>query len=197
MNLSDYLQQAGLRPIPAQQIAKAYAEKDPSEFDKWLTAETELSPGAAQGIKVLCEGWRKQYAGGRANSAVATIVEPLAARPYCLYRVVGPDDAYGRCWAAMRVPLHFPGPMDTGSGNPAEWAVVAAEQDPETNLFKWVSLSPNMKATFGWCLEQAQIELGKWAIVREYDLLRNEKPGGAAATPPRTDPDPIPETPPR
>jgi len=189
MQLTEYLQTAGFRKIPADQIARAYAEHDPSEFDIWLLDMTENS-AAKTAIKVLCEEWRKQYGGGRANRVVATIVEPVAARPYCLYRVVAPDEAYGRCYAAMRVPLHFPGAMDSSGGPPAEWAVVAAEQDPETQLFKWLSLTPNMKSTFGWCLEQGGIEPGRWAIIREFDLLRNENPGQAAAAglPPETPP---------
>ena len=67
--------------------------------------------------------------------------------------------------------------MDTtGADAPAEFAVIAAEQDPDTKLFKWVSLTPNMKATFGYVLEAAGIALDKWAIVREFDLLRGDRP---------------------
>lgn len=177
MQLSEYLEAAGFRKESAGQIARAYADHDESEFDIWLT-DTAADQGQAQALRMLCEHWRKQYGGGRASRVVSTIVEPLAARSFCFYRVVGPQDAYGRCWAAMRVPLHFPGAMDNAGGqSPAEFAVVAAEQDPDTRLFKWISLTPPMKATFGFVLEQAGIELSRWAIVREYDRLRSERPG--------------------
>ena len=169
MTLDEYLRAVGFAPLQATQIATAYAQAE--DFSSWL--ETQNLPSAVGGI---CEEWRKQYS-KRTGWAAATIVEPLAARSFCIYRVVGPDEATGRCWAAMRIPCHFPGPMDTtGADAPAEFAVIAAEQDPDTKLFKWVSLTPNMKATFGYVLEAAGIALDKWAIVREFDLLRGDRP---------------------
>lgn len=178
MTLEEYLTHAGFAPAYAKQIAEAY-RSGPARFQEWLQAgQLPVAP-----IVALCDEWRKTQT---RSGAFATIVEPLAARSFCVYKVVGPDQAFGRCWAAMRIPARFPGSMDAG-GDPAEYAIVAAEQDPDTQLFKWVSLTPNLKATFGYCLEAGNVALNQWAIVREFDLLRGET---ITSTEPQPQPDP-------
>ena len=82
MTLDEYLRAVGFAPLQATQIATAYAQAE--DFSSWL--QTQNLPSAVGGI---CEEWRKQYS-KRTGWAAATIVEPLAARSFCIYRVVGP-----------------------------------------------------------------------------------------------------------
>lgn len=167
MQLDAYLMQAGFTEAAATAIANTYAHMSEEDFVGWLVQQGLPAKPIVGMIAEWAQQESKQTAGG-------SIVEPLAARPFCLYKVVGPNDAVGRCWAAMRVPIHYPGAMDQG-GRPSQYAVVAAEQDPDTKLYKWVTLTPNAKIAFGYALEQSNIQNEKWAIVREYDLMRGEK----------------------
>jgi hypothetical protein len=55
-------------------------------------------------------------------------------------------------------------------------AVIAAENERDSQRFRWLHLSPQTKAVFGAILEATQVAPGQWVQIREYDRRRGERP---------------------
>lgn len=147
-----------------------------------LTAPSVESWGDPVLDRLMSE-WRQRSEAARGESEAAageTIVEAVAVRGACHYRLHGREPETGRFWIVAWVSCPWPGPMARlpDGRQPVSRVILCASKDQQGGGYKWLTLTPHFKTLVGALLEAHEIAPGVWTWVREYDTERNEQPPG-------------------
>jgi hypothetical protein len=173
MSLEQYLQETGMTPGAAHEIAAAQRGLTPDAFEDWLAAH-RYCVGA---IQHFVEAWMERGEPQGSYQRIET-EDPLTLRGDCVYVRTTDPAAGGRIFWVAAFPVRFAGEMlPTDDGQSVQpLAVIAAENERDSQRFRWLHLSPQAKAVFGAILEATQVAPGQWVQIREYDRRRGEQP---------------------